>query len=202
MGKEERFYTIELPKSTKKKYTTEPYRSSHWWLRFLEFFDFGLPYRSRKVKFLAYVVGTVFFGIVFSILYRMWDPIEDWSWLSIFIPLWMLPAFRKREVSSRGIMGYGFVAHGINWARVERYICVYLHFVHPLSIASCFLILGPWSPLSDWIEDGMASLNQTISTIAELTEFLGVFLFFFPVIPIVLTMHAVRIDDERRGYYV
>jgi|Deesub1362A_J573_1020465.scaffolds.fasta_scaffold15525_1 hypothetical protein len=224
MRKEERFYTIELPESPKKKYTTEPYRSSHWWLRFLEFFDFGLPYRSRKTKvfvllgvpsviavtvllaayYVQFVVGYSAghdfikenfggFKPLEKLLIDIFDALDSIKHGGTIVLIWLLtilyilPAFRKREVSSRGIIGYGFVAQGINWARVERYICVYLHFVHPVFSIPCFILMGgvtSWS-LFDFV--------------------LGLYVFglFFPgIVPIMLTLHAVRVDDEHRGYYV
>jgi len=138
---EDKTYEIKIPKVKKASYTETPYISKNPVLRFLDFFDFGLPYRSTKFKLLMvpvyFVMGEVLALLIVTLTSGSVDIRRTGGFSVPIFPgvlflVGMLFTLKKRDVKSYGFIFWGLYGEEVNVGRILRYVGIYLIYVLPI----------------------------------------------------------------------
>ena len=115
---EDKTYIFKIPEKSKKtsKFVTEPYISKNPVLKFLDFFDFNMPYRSRKV-FLILFIPSVILALLVG---NGGSPDDGMVWAIFFIPIYLIAIRIRRDCKFYGFLGITW----LNIGRVLRYTVI------------------------------------------------------------------------------
>jgi len=177
---EDKTYEIKIPKVKKASYTETPYISKNPVLRFLDFFDFGLPYKNLKFKLLMVPVYFVMGGIVGILMapldYFFNKASDGFFAVGVYFVVGMLFTLKKRDVKSYGFIFWGLYGEEVNVERILRYVGIYLIYFMPTVIGVTYPIFHQ----IDNVEDGLSAIATMLLCL------------FIPIIP-----YCVKSEDKK-----
>jgi hypothetical protein len=135
---EDKTYEIKIPKTKKKGYVRTPYKSKTWFLRLIDFLDFGLPYKTWRQRWAFFVVSSlVILVYLFIVMTFPVEPIDTsvadplsvihaWLIVMFFYFFVFLVMCIPREVKSESFLFLGVAGTTFNGARTFRYCIIWV----------------------------------------------------------------------------